>query len=49
MILLNPRVVDSSPDTDEQYEGCLSFFDHRGWCPGRCASTWSTRSATAAG
>jgi peptide deformylase len=27
--LLNPRVIDSSADTDEQYEGCLSFFDVR--------------------
>ncbi|MGC4806629.1 peptide deformylase [Micromonospora sp. DT233] len=33
VILLNPRVVDSSADTDEQYEGCLSFFDHRGLVP----------------
>ncbi|GLY25705.1 peptide deformylase [Micromonospora sp. NBRC 101691] len=33
IVLLNPRVVDSSPDTDEQYEGCLSFFDHRGLVP----------------
>ncbi|WBB82483.1 peptide deformylase [Micromonospora sp. WMMD882] len=31
--LLNPRVVDASPDTDEQYEACLSFFDHRGLVP----------------
>lgn len=28
--LLNPTIVDSSPDTDEHYEGCLSFFDVRG-------------------
>ncbi|MBV9012931.1 MAG: peptide deformylase [Pseudonocardiales bacterium] len=27
--LLNPRVIDSSDDRDEQYEGCLSFFDVR--------------------
>ncbi|MBB5830013.1 peptide deformylase [Micromonospora carbonacea] len=33
VVLLNPRVVDSSPETDEQYEGCLSFFDHRGLVP----------------
>ncbi|WP_320069040.1 peptide deformylase [Micromonospora sp. RTGN7] len=33
VVLLNPRVVESSPDTDEQYEGCLSFFDHRGLVP----------------
>ncbi|BCJ53422.1 hypothetical protein Asp14428_48970 [Actinoplanes sp. NBRC 14428] len=30
VILLNPRVVDESRETDEQYEGCLSFFDYRG-------------------
>jgi peptide deformylase len=30
VVLLNPRVVDAAPDTDEQYEGCLSFFDLRG-------------------
>jgi peptide deformylase len=28
--LLNPRVVGESVDHDEQYEGCLSFFDVRG-------------------
>ncbi|QGN46292.1 helix-turn-helix domain-containing protein [Micromonospora sp. WMMC415] len=33
VVLLNPRVVDASPDVDEQYEGCLSFFDHRGLVP----------------
>ncbi|WBB80846.1 peptide deformylase [Micromonospora sp. WMMD882] len=30
LVLLNPRVLDESPETDEQYEGCLSFFDVRG-------------------
>lgn len=30
VVLLNPRVVDESGGTDEQYEGCLSFFDSRG-------------------
>jgi peptide deformylase len=30
VVLLNPRVVDESADTDQQYEGCLSFFDYRG-------------------
>jgi peptide deformylase len=30
VVLLNPRVVDAAVDTDEQYEGCLSFFDLRG-------------------
>jgi peptide deformylase len=33
VILLNPRVVGSSAETDEQYEGCLSFFDVRGLVP----------------
>lgn len=28
--LLNPQVTEESPQTDEQYEGCLSFFDVRG-------------------
>lgn len=31
--LLNPRIIDESADTDEQYEGCLSFFDVRGKVP----------------
>ena len=30
VVLLNPRVVGASPESDEQYEGCLSFFDVRG-------------------
>ncbi|MGI9099393.1 MAG: peptide deformylase [Solirubrobacteraceae bacterium] len=30
LVLLNPRILDASADTDEQYEGCLSFFDVRG-------------------
>ncbi|MEV6303871.1 peptide deformylase [Actinoplanes sp. NPDC051861] len=30
VVLLNPRVVGESADSDEQYEGCLSFFDYRG-------------------
>ncbi|ASW57206.1 peptide deformylase [Plantactinospora sp. KBS50] len=33
VVLLNPRVVDVGPDADEQYEGCLSFFDVRGLVP----------------
>ncbi len=28
--LLNPTIIESGGDTDEQYEGCLSFFDVRG-------------------
>jgi peptide deformylase len=31
--LLNPRIIDQSTDGDEQYEGCLSFFDVRGMVP----------------
>ena len=31
--LLNPRIIEESPQTDEQYEGCLSFFDVRGMVP----------------
>ncbi|MFA1544641.1 peptide deformylase [Actinomadura monticuli] len=30
---LNPRVINASPETDEQYEGCLSFFDVRDLVP----------------
>lgn len=30
IVLLNPRILWSSPDLDQRYEGCLSFFDVRG-------------------
>ncbi|WP_269855265.1 peptide deformylase [Streptomyces sp. RPT161] len=33
IILLNPRITDRSEETDEQFEGCLSFFDVRGLAP----------------
>ncbi|MFF0578059.1 peptide deformylase [Streptosporangium saharense] len=33
IILLNPVVTEVSEETDEQYEGCLSFFDVRGMVP----------------
>ncbi|MFI8928724.1 peptide deformylase [Streptomyces sp. NPDC053474] len=33
VILLNPRITDRSDEMDEQYEGCLSFFDVRGLVP----------------
>ncbi|MFI1568973.1 peptide deformylase [Streptomyces sp. NPDC020490] len=33
IVLLNPRVTEACDDTDEQYEGCLSFFDVRGMVP----------------
>jgi peptide deformylase len=31
--LLNPRIIDQSAQEDQQYEGCLSFFDVRGMVP----------------
>lgn len=31
--LLNPRIIDESSESDDQYEGCLSFFDLRGMVP----------------
>jgi peptide deformylase len=31
--LLNPQIIDQSDEQDEQYEGCLSFFDVRGKVP----------------
>lgn len=31
--LLNPRIIEESERQDEQYEGCLSFFDVRGMVP----------------
>jgi peptide deformylase len=31
--LLNPRIIEQSDEQDEQYEGCLSFFDVRGKLP----------------
>jgi len=33
IVLINPRITDRSADSDEQYEGCLSFFDVRGLVP----------------
>ena len=33
LTLLNPRICDESAEMDEQYEGCLSFFDVRGMMP----------------
>jgi len=33
IVLLNPRITDRSDETDEQFEGCLSFFDVRGSVP----------------
>jgi peptide deformylase len=31
--LLNPEIIEESAETDEQYEGGLSFFDVRGRTP----------------
>lgn len=33
VVLLNPSIIDTSHEQDEQYEGCLSFFDVRGRVP----------------
>ncbi|MFI1303582.1 peptide deformylase [Streptomyces sioyaensis] len=33
IVLLNPRITTSCDETDEQYEGCLSFFGVRGLVP----------------
>lgn len=33
IVLLNPCITERSTDADEQYEGCLSFFDVRGLVP----------------
>jgi peptide deformylase len=33
IVLINPEVVSESEESDEQYEGCLSFFDVRGLVP----------------
>ncbi|AJT67591.3 Peptide deformylase [Streptomyces lydicus] len=33
IILLNPRIITCFEEMDEQYEGCLSFFDVRGRVP----------------
>ncbi|MFD4480385.1 peptide deformylase [Streptomyces sp. NPDC058471] len=33
IVLLNATVTESSEEEDEQYEGCLSFFDVRGLVP----------------
>lgn len=31
--LFNPTIIESASEVDEQYEGCLSFFDIRGQVP----------------
>jgi peptide deformylase len=46
IILLNPRITDHSDDADEQYEGCLSFFDVRGLVPRPLKITVETTNLT---
>ncbi|MET8629730.1 peptide deformylase [Kitasatospora sp. NPDC004669] len=33
IVLLNPRITEHPDEADEQFEGCLSFFDVRGMVP----------------
>ncbi|MEV6525232.1 peptide deformylase [Longispora sp. NPDC051575] len=33
LTFFNPRIIERSVEHDEQYEGCLSFFDVRGLVP----------------
>ncbi|WP_406076119.1 peptide deformylase [Streptomyces virginiae] len=33
IVLLNPDIAETAAETDEQYEGCLSYFDVRGLVP----------------
>jgi peptide deformylase len=46
IILLNPRITDRSDEMDEQYEGCLSFFDVRGLVPRPLKITVETTAMT---
>lgn len=46
VILVNPRNTDRSEKTDEQYEGCLSFFDVRGLVPRPLKITVETKALT---
>ncbi|MFE3654152.1 peptide deformylase [Streptomyces sp. NPDC059152] len=46
IILLNPRITTGSDETDEQYEGCLSFFDVRGLVPRPLKITAETAALT---
>ncbi|MFD1663715.1 peptide deformylase [Streptomyces caeni] len=46
VILLNPKITDHSDETDEQYEGCLSFFDVRGLVPRPLKITVETTALT---
>ncbi|MEU7177219.1 MULTISPECIES: peptide deformylase [Streptomyces] len=44
--LLNPQIIIHSEETDEQYEGCLSFFDVRGLVPRPLKITVETTALT---
>ncbi|WP_241192619.1 peptide deformylase [Streptomyces sp. ADI96-02] len=46
IVLLNPMVTARSGETDEQYEGCLSFFDVRGLVPRALKVTVETAALT---
>ncbi|MFE9455476.1 peptide deformylase [Streptomyces californicus] len=46
IILLNPRVTTRAEEMDEQYEGCLSFFDVRGLVPRPLKITVETTALT---
>ncbi|MBF8173533.1 peptide deformylase [Streptomyces olivaceus] len=46
VILLNPKITARSEETDEHYEGCLSFFDVRGLVPRPLTITVETTTLT---
>ncbi|MFJ2771738.1 peptide deformylase [Streptomyces sp. NPDC087300] len=46
VILLNPRITAQADEADEQYEGCLSFFDVRGLVPRPLRITVETTALT---
>ncbi|WP_430479185.1 peptide deformylase [Streptomyces sp. P11-1] len=46
IILLNPKITTRSDKMDEQYEGCLSFFDVRGLVPRPLKITVETTTLT---
>ncbi|MEU1325227.1 peptide deformylase [Streptomyces microflavus] len=46
IVLLNPRITDGCDETDEHYEGCLSFFDVRGLVPRPVKITVETATRT---
>jgi peptide deformylase len=46
IVLLNPRITTRSEEMDEQYEGCLSFFDVRGLVPRPLKITVETTTLT---